>query len=169
MGEVTTDNADLPGEAATRIPTRPPDVALPIGPEAQPRCPRGVTSSAARNRDDARGGDFESPKKENAMIVVRNVFQLKFGKAKEAVALLKEGLAIQKKALSGVEFSTRVLTDVTGPFYTLVLELLDSIFKRPFSMAGVISQNRERGQFLFCLIKNPLLYRFGSAEERSDV
>ena len=36
-------------------------------------------------------------------------------------------------------------------------------------MAGVISQNRERGQFLFCLIKNPLLYRFGSAEERSDV
>ena len=57
------------------------------------------------------------------MIVVRNVFQLKFGKAKEAVALLKEGLAIQKKALSGLEFSTRVLTDVTGPFYTLVLEL----------------------------------------------
>jgi hypothetical protein len=57
------------------------------------------------------------------MIVVRNVFQLKFGKAKEAVALLKEGLAIQKKALSGVEFSARVLTDVTGPFYTLVLEL----------------------------------------------
>ena len=57
------------------------------------------------------------------MLVVRNVFQLKFGKAKEAVALLKEGLAIQEKALSGVEFSTRVLTDVTGPFYTLVLEL----------------------------------------------
>jgi hypothetical protein len=45
------------------------------------------------------------------MIVVRNVFQLKFGKAKEAVALLKEGLAIQTKALSGVEFSTRVLTE----------------------------------------------------------
>ena len=57
------------------------------------------------------------------MIVVRNVFQLKFGKAKEAVALAKEGLAIQKKALAGVEFSTRLLTDVTGPFYTLVLEM----------------------------------------------
>jgi hypothetical protein len=57
------------------------------------------------------------------MIVIRNVFQLKFGKAKEAVALLKEGLAIQKKAMSGVEFSTRLLTDVTGPFYTVVLEL----------------------------------------------
>ncbi len=57
------------------------------------------------------------------MIVVRNVFRLKFGKAREAVALMKEGLAIQKRALSGVEFSTRVLTDVTGPFYTLVLEI----------------------------------------------
>ena len=57
------------------------------------------------------------------MIVVRNVFHLKFGKAREAVALMKEGLTIQKRALAGVDFSTRVLTDVTGPFYTLVLEL----------------------------------------------
>ena len=58
-----------------------------------------------------------------AMVVVRNVFQLQFGKAKEAVALMKEGLAIQKRAITDVEFSTRMLTDVTGPFYTLVLEL----------------------------------------------
>ena len=57
------------------------------------------------------------------MIVVRNVFRLKFGKAKEAVALVKEGLAIQKRAVTGLEFSTRLLTDVTGPFYTVVLEL----------------------------------------------
>ena len=57
------------------------------------------------------------------MIVIRNVFHLKFGKAKEAVPLAKEALVIQKKALSGVDFSTRLLTDVTGPFYTLVLEL----------------------------------------------
>ena len=51
------------------------------------------------------------------------MFQLKFGKAREAVALMKESLAIQKRALAGVDFSARVLTDVTGPFYTLVLEL----------------------------------------------
>jgi hypothetical protein len=57
------------------------------------------------------------------MIVIRNVFQLKFGKAREAVALMKEGIAIQKRVMSGLEYSTRVLTDVTGPFYTLVLEL----------------------------------------------
>ena len=32
-------------------------------------------------------------------------------------------MAIQKRVMSGLEYSTRVLTDVTGPFYTLVLEL----------------------------------------------
>src|SRR5690349_5707667 len=58
-----------------------------------------------------------------AMIVIRNVFQLKFGKAREATALLKEGMAIQKRVMSGLDYSTRILTDVTGPFYTLVLEL----------------------------------------------
>ena len=57
------------------------------------------------------------------MIVVRNVFQLKFGKAREAVALMKEDRAIEKRVMSGLEYSSRVLTDVTGPFYTLVLEL----------------------------------------------
>jgi hypothetical protein len=57
------------------------------------------------------------------MIVIRNVFQLKFGKARDAVALMKDGMAIQKRVMSGVDFSTRVLTDVTGPFYTLVLEI----------------------------------------------
>jgi hypothetical protein len=59
------------------------------------------------------------------MTVVRNVFRLKFGKAREAVALFKEGIAIQKRlgAAAGINFSTRLLTDVTGPFYTVVLEL----------------------------------------------
>jgi hypothetical protein len=55
------------------------------------------------------------------MILVRNVFRLKFGKAREAVAIMKDGLAIQKKL--GSDVSTRLLTDLTGEFYTLVLEL----------------------------------------------
>ena len=55
------------------------------------------------------------------MIVIRNVFQLKFGKAREALAVMKEGLAIQKRLAP--DASARLLTDVTGPFYTLVLEL----------------------------------------------
>jgi hypothetical protein len=55
------------------------------------------------------------------MIVVRNSFHLKFGKAREAVAIMKEAVALSKKLTP--ELSTRVLTDVTGQFYTLVLEL----------------------------------------------
>ena len=53
------------------------------------------------------------------MILVRDVFRLKFGKAKEARALLKEGLRIAAKA--GFS-SQRQLVDLTGQFYTLVLE-----------------------------------------------
>jgi hypothetical protein len=55
------------------------------------------------------------------MIVVRNVFRLRFGKAKEGIALLKQGVAIQKHA--GVEMNQRIMTDLVGTFYTLVLEL----------------------------------------------
>jgi len=54
------------------------------------------------------------------MIVIRNVFQLKFGKAKDAVALWKEGIALMKKG--GLSAPTRILTDLTGPSYTLVFE-----------------------------------------------
>jgi hypothetical protein len=60
------------------------------------------------------------------MIVVRNVFRLKFGKAREAVAVMKEGIAIQKRL--GSDISSRLLTDVTGEFYTLVLELTVASF-----------------------------------------
>jgi len=52
------------------------------------------------------------------MIVVRNVFQLKFGKAKEVKALWKEGSKISKK-YGG---PSRAMTDYVGPFYTFVLE-----------------------------------------------
>ena len=55
------------------------------------------------------------------MIVVRDIFQLKFGKAKEALALWKEGLPLVKKAGHKVD---RLLTDLAGPYYTLVLECI---------------------------------------------
>ena len=55
------------------------------------------------------------------MIIVRNTFRLKFGKTKEALAVMKDGLAIQKRI--GVDVSQRLLTDLTGKFYTIVLEL----------------------------------------------
>ena len=55
------------------------------------------------------------------MIVVRNVFQLKFGKAKDALALWKEGLELFRKNSTHGK-NPRVLTDVSGPFYSLVFE-----------------------------------------------
>lgn len=57
------------------------------------------------------------------MIVVRNVFRLKFGKAREAVALFQEGLTVQKRVSANAQLSSRLLTDLTGPFYTVVLEI----------------------------------------------
>jgi hypothetical protein len=54
------------------------------------------------------------------MIVVRNVFQLKFGKAKDAVALWKEGREIARRTGSGANM--KAMTDLVGPFYTLVME-----------------------------------------------
>jgi hypothetical protein len=55
------------------------------------------------------------------VIVVRNVFRLKFGKAKDAVAVWREGMANARK-MGFSASSLRLLTDVSGPFYTLVFE-----------------------------------------------
>ena len=46
--------------------------------------------------------------------------KLKFGRAKEAIELWKEGLALAKRL--GFTAKSRVLTDVVGQFYTLVFE-----------------------------------------------
>ena len=54
------------------------------------------------------------------MIVVRNTFQLKFGKSREAIAHWRKGWPILQKSTRS---KVRLLTDVTGQFYTLVLEL----------------------------------------------
>jgi hypothetical protein len=56
--------------------------------------------------------------KEPTTIVVRNVFQLKFGKAREAVALFKENMAIQKRVAAKGQLSNRLLTDMTGDLST---------------------------------------------------
>jgi hypothetical protein len=54
------------------------------------------------------------------MIQIRDIFQLKFGKARDATALFQEGIALMRSA--GASGEVRLLTDVTGPYYTLVLE-----------------------------------------------
>ncbi len=66
------------------------------------------------------------------MILVRDIFNLKFGKAKDAKTLLTDAKELNKKY--GFD-STRALTDLTGPSYRLVLESQwDSLAKWESSM-----------------------------------
>jgi hypothetical protein len=51
------------------------------------------------------------------MIIVRDVFQTKYGKGGELVALLKES---QQDMPRGYQ---RILSDASGPFFTIVTEI----------------------------------------------
>ncbi|MFZ0455387.1 MAG: hypothetical protein WCE54_21825 [Ignavibacteriaceae bacterium] len=71
------------------------------------------------------------------MLLVRDVFQLKFGKAKDAKEVWKEGVKINKE-FSNIPF--RILTDLTGKAYTLVLETkFDSLAVYENSMKDLMS------------------------------
>ena len=81
------------------------------------------------------------------MIVVRNVFQLKFGKAREALPLWKEGIALMEKG--GLPAGrTRILTDVVGNFYTLVVEhTVDSMAELEQSARGAMGDEAWRAWY----------------------
>ena len=53
------------------------------------------------------------------MIIVRDVFQLKFGMAKEAIALMKQMSPVMKEMAYSKPV---VMTDLTGPSYTMVMQ-----------------------------------------------
>ena len=56
------------------------------------------------------------------MFLIRNVFRLKFGKTREALAAWKD--ILDYSSTIGLDRgSTRVLTDLVGPYYTLILEM----------------------------------------------
>jgi hypothetical protein len=74
------------------------------------------------------------------MIVVRSVFQLKFGKAKEAKTSIKEAMQFIKEV--GVR-DTRAGLDATGRFYTLALEnTYDSLGAFEEAMAKMSKDSR---------------------------
>lgn len=78
------------------------------------------------------------------MIVVRNIFKLKFGESKEAVTHWKKGLAIANRA-GFTNGSARLLTDVAGPFYTLVVETAhDSLADYEEGAKGLMSTKEWR-------------------------
>lgn len=54
------------------------------------------------------------------MILVRNVFQAKYGHGDELVAVIKEGNTILAQYDMGKQ---RILTDLSGDFFTVVMEL----------------------------------------------
>jgi hypothetical protein len=53
------------------------------------------------------------------MIVIRDVFQAKYGKGGELVQLFKE---VRQAWGADLPYGTRILTDVSGPFFTVVVE-----------------------------------------------
>jgi len=53
------------------------------------------------------------------MILVRDVFQAKYGKGGDLVALFKE---IKEKWPESANYGYRILTDASGPFFTVVTE-----------------------------------------------
>jgi hypothetical protein len=56
------------------------------------------------------------------MIIEQNIFHLKFGKAKEAIEIWKQIGEVMKKD-GRFNIRMRILTDLTGPAYTLIFEL----------------------------------------------
>ena len=51
------------------------------------------------------------------MIIVRDVLQAKYGKGDDLVALFKEA-----REMWSSHYSDRILTDASGPFFTVVVE-----------------------------------------------
>jgi hypothetical protein len=56
------------------------------------------------------------------MIIEQNIFHLKFGKAKDAIALWKQ-ISEELKSDARLNIPMRILTDLTGPAYTLIIEM----------------------------------------------
>ncbi len=56
------------------------------------------------------------------MILVRQVFQTQIGKAKDVATMIMQHTA-QLRRIAGPDVHGRVLTDISGPFGTVVLEI----------------------------------------------
>jgi len=80
------------------------------------------------------------------MIVVRNVFRLKYGQARPALALLSEGRSLMKRI--DPKASSRLLTDVVGPSYTFVLEnTYETLGAFELSAPGVMGSSEWRAWY----------------------
>jgi len=88
------------------------------------------------------------------MIVVRFVFQAKFGTAGQVVEGFKE-MAASMRRVAGPDIRARVLTDLSGPFDTVVQEIeLESLAKWEELRAKMFSDpefqdSQDRGESPF--------------------
>src|SRR5437764_12163843 len=73
----------------------------------------------ARERLPVREERYLSAKGVIEMILIRDVFQAKYGKGGELVQLFKEA---QKEWTDGSPYGNLLLTDLSGPFFTVVTE-----------------------------------------------
>jgi len=76
------------------------------------------------------------------MIVVRDVFRLKYGQAKPALAAWKEG----RQMLTGPK-SVRLLTDLIGTSYTFVLETTFTNMAEVESVKHKVMENPAWGKW----------------------
>ena len=79
------------------------------------------------------------------MILVRQVFQAKWGKAGEFASMMADGNREIAKAL-GNDHAWRVLTDLTGPFHTVVLEVEMESMAQWEQFRSQLFQNPEIGR-----------------------
>jgi hypothetical protein len=56
------------------------------------------------------------------MVVVRDVYEAKYGRGAELVTLLKDINSVTAP-LAGREYRQRILSDASGPFFTIVQEM----------------------------------------------
>ena len=79
------------------------------------------------------------------MILIRQVFQAKWGKAAEFASLMAEGNREIGKAL-GQDHPWRILTDLSGPFHRVVLEIELESMAQWEQLRNQMFQNPEIGQ-----------------------
>ena len=77
------------------------------------------------------------------MIIVRDIFQIEFGKAKDVTAIWKEGFKNAKS--TGFSVPYRAMTDLVGNFYTFILEgTFESLSHYEKEMSSTFSNQQWR-------------------------
>jgi len=76
------------------------------------------------------------------MIIEQNIFHLKFGKAKEAIEIWKK-ISEELKKDGRFSIPVRLLTDLTGSAYTLILELNIHSYTELNPLKYIFQSNKE--------------------------